>query len=211
MTDQHMADQETPERQTPDRQMTDAPAVGDPAAGRPEIKRVRQPEMPSGTVRIVDLPESDREFVRSALRRDTPLHDLLGLEIVEMGDDYAVLSMPVRPEAFNSTGNLHGGAIATLIDVAAGTAAARGSGFEPGRQSLVTADLHVRYLGRPHGDTVFARADLLKAGRQLIVVECRVTDVEERVIASADFSMMIVPLRKPLRPVASAKDTDPDL
>jgi uncharacterized protein (TIGR00369 family) len=168
-------------------------------------------EVPFGTVRIVDLPESDQEFARSALRHDTPLHDLLGLEIAEMGDRYALLSMPVRPEAFNSTGNLHGGAIATLIDVAAGTAAARGSGFEPGRQSIVTTDLHVRYLGRPHGDMIYARADLLKAGRQLIVVDCRVTDVEDRVIASADFSMMIVPLRKPLRPLATARDTDPDL
>lgn len=173
---------------------------------------VRQPHLPpSGTVRIVDLPESDREFVRSALRRDTPLHDLLGLEIVEVGERHAVVSMPVQAEAFNSTGNLHGGAVATLIDVAAGTAAARGSGFEPGRQSLVTADLHVRYLGRPHGDMVYARGELLKAGRQLIVVDCRVTDTEGRVIAAADFSMMIVPLRKPLRPVAGAKDTDPDL
>jgi uncharacterized protein (TIGR00369 family) len=183
----------------------------DSQVDRPETEGSRKSQVPSGTVRIVDLPESDREFVRSALRRDTPLHDLLGLEIVEVGDDYAVLSMPVRAEAFNSTGNLHGGAIATLIDVAAGTAAARGSGFEPGRQSLVTADLHVRYLGRPHGDTVYARAELVKAGRQLIVVGCRVTDTEERLIASADFSMMIVALRKPLRPVAGAKDTDPDL
>ncbi len=181
-------------------------------AEQPEVQTAARKTMPSGgTVRIVDLPESDRAFVRSALRHDTALHELLGLEIVEIGEQHAVLSMPVRPSAFNSTGNLHGGAIATLIDVAAGTAAARGSGFEPGRQSLVTADLHVRYLGRPHGDTVFARADVVKAGRQLIVVDCKVTDTEERVIASADFSMMIVPLRKPLRPMANAKDTDPDL
>lgn len=172
---------------------------------------VKETEIPFGTVRIVDLPESDEDFARSSIRHDTPLHDLLGLEIVELGDGYALLSMPVRPEAFNSTGNLHGGAIATLIDVAAGTAAARGSGFEPGRQSIVTTDLHVRYLGRPHGDVVYARADLLKAGRQLIVVDCRVTDVEDRIIASADFSMTIVPLRKPLRPLATARDTDPDL
>jgi uncharacterized protein (TIGR00369 family) len=206
MTDQHMAEQQTAEQQTADQDAADREPVPDPRERRP-----RRPEVPSGTVRIVDLPESDRESVRTALRRDTPLHELLGLEIVEIGEGHAVLSMPVRPQAFNSTGNLHGGAIATLIDVAAGTAAARGSGFEPGRQSLVTADLHVRYLGRPHGDTVYARAQILKAGRQLIVVECRVTDVEERVIAAADFSMMIVPLRKPLRPMASAKDTDPDL
>lgn len=167
--------------------------------------------IPGATVRIVDLSDSEQRSMCTALRHDTPLHDLLGLEVVELGEEHAVLSMPVRPQAFNSTGNLHGGAIATLIDVAAGTAAARGSGFEPGRQSLVTADLHVRYLGRPHGDVVYANARVLKAGRQLIVVECRVTDVEDRVVAAADFSMMIVPLRKPLRPVASAKDTDPDL
>lgn len=182
---------------------TSAPGPRDAVPGRPQG--------PGGTVRIVDLPESDQKSLRTALRHDTPLHDLLGLELVEIGEEHAVLSMPIRSQAFNSTGNLHGGAIATLIDVAAGTAAARGSGFEPGRQSLVTADLHVRYLGRPHGDVVYATARVLKAGRQLIVVECRVADIEERVIAAADFSMMIVPLRKPLRPVATAKDTDPDL
>jgi uncharacterized protein (TIGR00369 family) len=167
--------------------------------------------MPQGTIRIADLPETDRNFVRSMLQSDTPLHELLDLEIVEMGERHAVVSMPVREQAFNSTGNLHGGAIATLIDVAAGTAAARGSGFEHGKQSLVTADLHVRYLGRPHGDLVFARAEVLKAGRQLVIVECRVTDLEERIVASADFSMMIVPLRQPIRPMATAKATDPDL
>jgi uncharacterized protein (TIGR00369 family) len=167
--------------------------------------------MPQGTIRIADLPETDRDFVRSMLQSDTPLHELLDLEIVEMGERHAVVSMPVREQAFNSTGNLHGGAIATLIDVAAGTAAARGSGFEHGKQSLVTADLHVRYLGRPHGDLVFARAEVVKAGRQLVIVECRVTDLEERIVASADFSMMIVPLRQPIRPMATAKATDPDL
>ncbi|MEU5884062.1 PaaI family thioesterase [Spirillospora sp. NPDC047279] len=163
------------------------------------------------TIRVADLPEAEQEFIRSTLRKSTPLHELLALEIVEIGEAHALLSMPVREEAFNSTGNLHGGAIATLIDVAAGTAAARGSGFEPGKNSLVTADLHVRYLGRPNGDTVYARAEILKAGRQLVIVECRVTDPEDRIIAAADFSMMLVPLRRPLRPVATAKDTDPDL
>jgi uncharacterized protein (TIGR00369 family) len=168
-------------------------------------------DIPHGTIRIADLPEPDQNLVRSALLSGTALHALLGLEIVEIGERHAILSMPVREQALNSTGNLHGGAIATLIDVAAGTAAARGSGFEQGKQSLVTADLHVRYLGRPQGDLVFARAEVLKAGRQLVIVECRVTDPQERIIASADFSMMIVPLRRPLRPVPTAKATDPDL
>jgi uncharacterized protein (TIGR00369 family) len=165
----------------------------------------------AGTIRVADLPEADREFIQAELRRNTPLHHLLALEIVEIGERHAVLSMPVREEAFNSTANLHGGAIATLIDVAAGTAAARGSGFKRGEESLVTADLHVRYLGRPNGDLVYARAEVIKVGRRLVIVECRVTDPADRIIATADFSMMIVPQRQALRPMEGARPHDPDL
>ncbi len=83
------------------------------------------------------------EYLRDTFH-DTPLHRLLGLRFLEAEPGYVVVEMPVRPEAFNLSGNLHGGAIATLVDVAAGSCAARASGFDPTRQSLVTADLHVR-------------------------------------------------------------------
>ena len=151
-----------------------------------------------------------REQLRDAFH-EAPLHKLLGLNITELGVEGVTVEMPVRESAFNSTGNLHGGSLATLIDVAAGTAAAIGSGFRPGKQTIVTADLHVRYLGRPKGDLVRARAKVLKAGRQLVVVDCQVTDDEGRVIAVADFSSMIVPLRRALRPSATAQQTHPDI
>jgi uncharacterized protein (TIGR00369 family) len=143
--------------------------------------------------------------------RDVPLHALLGIDITELGERHCVATMPVRESAFNSTGNLHGGSIATLIDIAAGTAAAVGSNIDFETQSLVTADMHTRYLGRPHGDTVWARGEVLRAGRQLIVVECRVTDVDDRTIAYADFASMIVSLRHPLFPEGKAERAHPDL
>jgi uncharacterized protein (TIGR00369 family) len=143
---------------------------------------------------------------------ETPLHKLLGLTIVSTDPELVMVEMPVREEAFNSSGNLHGGAIATLIDVAAGMAAAQNSPFEPGVNTIVTADLHVRYLGRPRGDLVRAEAKVMRAGRQLVVVECRVVDQPgDRVIAFADFSSMVVPLREPLRPGAWADARNPDL
>lgn len=151
--------------------------------------------------------------------RATPLHALLGIDYVDdatypdgtpVPDDMVVVAMPVRPEAFGQGGNLHGGAIATLIDVAAASAAARASAFEPGKNSLVTADLHVRYLGRAKGDTVCAYASVIRSGRQLVVVECRVLDGEGNIIATADFSSMVVPLRGPL-PGAVGDPAAPDL
>ena len=133
----------------------------------------------------------------------TPLHNLLGLQFAastaKSGDGGVVVEMPVAPGAFNGSGNLHGGAIATLVDVASGFAAARAGTFKPGENTLVTADLHVRYLGRPKGTVVRALANVERAGRQLIVVACRVEDDLGNVIAVSDFSAMIVPLRQPLR------------
>lgn len=154
-----------------------------------------------------------------AVRHTTiALHDLLGFEFdpPEPGSRVAEVRMPVRPEAFGFTANLHGGAIATLVDLACALAAARCSGFDPMRESLVTADMHVRYLGRPHSDEVVARAEVVKVGSQLIVVECKVfagaaVGGEQHVIATADFSMMIVPLREPLAPGVRTEPGDPEL
>jgi uncharacterized protein (TIGR00369 family) len=160
--------------------------------------------------------------------RETPLHALLAIEYIDVEnprkgvvppvgpgggpvpEGACVVRMPVRPEAFGVAGNLHGGAIATLIDVAAASAAARNSSFVPGQNTLVTADIHVRYLGRPKGEWVDAVATVIRAGRQLIVVECRVVDPIGNVIAAADFSSMVVPLRQPLRG-APNDGTSPEL
>jgi uncharacterized protein (TIGR00369 family) len=162
-------------------------------------------------------PANDRrgeltEALRGAFL-NTPLHELLGFSFVELDTDEPtiVVEMPVEPPAFNGSGNLHGGAIATLVDVAAGSCAGRASGFDPLRQSLVTADLHVRYLGRPKGSPVRAEARLLRSGRMLIVIEVRVADPFENLIATADFSAMVVARREPLEGAVPTDPQAPDL
>jgi uncharacterized protein (TIGR00369 family) len=171
-------------------------------------------EEPGGPISAAELTAAMTPEAIESMHRafgEMPLHALLGLRMVEWGPNGVTVEMPVREQAFNSTGNLHGGAIATLIDTASGTAAALGSSFVPGVNTIVTADLHVRYLGRPRTDLVRAEARVLKAGRQLVVVETQVLDENDRIIAVADFSAMIVPMRDPLRPLPAARKTDPDL
>lgn len=138
-----------------------------------------------------------------------PLHAMLalGYEMVEDAPGRAEVRMPVAPAALGFTGNLHGGAIATMVDLACALAAVNGIGFDPAKESLVTSDMHIRYLGRPRTETVVARAEVVRAGRQLIVVECRVTDDEDHLVAVADFSMMIVPVRAPLPEAGAAPAT----
>ncbi len=142
----------------------------------------------------------DASVARHERAQAIPLHALLGLdyERPEKGARHAQVRMPVRPEAFGFTGSLHGGAIATMVDLACALAAARATDFDPEIESLVTADMHVRYLGRPTTDSVIAKAEVVRIGSQLIVIECKVVDGDDHLVASADFSMMRVPLRVPL-------------
>jgi uncharacterized protein (TIGR00369 family) len=130
-----------------------------------------------------------------------PLHELLGfthdVDLSTPGDT-AEVRMPVRPEALGITGNLHGGAIATMVDLACALAAVRRVGFDPERESLITVDMHVRYLGRPRTEVVVARARVVRAGSQLIVIDCQVTDDADHLVAVADFSMTRVARRDPL-------------
>lgn len=150
---------------------------------------------------------------RRATARAIPLHELLDLrwEWPDKGVDVAEVRMPVAPGAFGFTRNLHGGAIATMVDLACALAAARGTDFDPEAESLVTSDMHIRYLGRPRSDEVVARAQIVRVGRQLITVDCRVTDDDGHLIASADFSMMRVPLRGPRPDPADPDSGGPQL
>lgn len=185
----------------------------DPPGGPPPDPDVSTAAGPPAPDTVPEGPLGpDQQAVLVEFLQRTPLHRLLDIRPVRLRPMPVVFEMPVAEGAFNSSGNLHGGAIATLVDVAAGTAAALGSRtFEAGRNSLVTADLHVRYLGRPHGDRVRAEAEVLRSGRQLVVVACRVLDDEDRLIASADFSAMVVPLREPLRPAPFVTSEGPDI
>jgi len=162
---------------------------------------------------VADDPDEQQRIIE-ALRAGfskTPLHQLLKLKMLDTEPGVVGVEMPVAEGAMNQSGNFHGGSIATLVDVACGSAAARSSSFLPGENTIVTADLHVRYLGRPKGDSVRAEARVVRSGRQLVVVECRVLDPLDNVIAMADFAAMVVALRQPLREVEGADVRAPDL
>ena len=152
-------------------------------------------------------PEAiDAEEITERLQL-SPLHRFLCFRAVRIDGGVAILEMPIAPDAFGGTGNLHGGALATLIDVCSALAASRANPFDFETHSLVTADLHIRYLGRPGGgDAVRAEARVVRAGRMLVVVETRVLDEADKIIATGDFSSMLVPRRNPLLPDTASTD-----
>lgn len=111
---------------------------------------------------------------------------LHGLRVLTVREGYAEVCLPAGESILNLLGSVHGGAIYTLCDVAAGTAAA-----SHGRVG-VTLSANVNYL-RPGlaGEALTASTREIKAGRQTAVYEVEVRQ-QERILATAVFTMYYV-------------------
>jgi len=107
-----------------------------------------------------------------------------GIKIKELKDNYASCSVELTPEVINSQGYAHGGIVFSICDVAAGFAAASID------RRLVTQGATISYL-RPAalGSTLTAKAEPIKLGKTISVVEVRVTDEQNRLIAQATFTV----------------------
>ena len=90
-----------------------------------------------------------------------------------MEDDYAVVSLELNEDKRNVRDVAHGGIVASLIDVAMGTAAAGGN-YSTRQRYVVTLELKVNYLAPARGSKLTATAKVVKGGARTFVVECRV-------------------------------------
>ena len=100
-----------------------------------------------------------------------------GMVLEELGEDYALCSVPVHEGLYNANGGVQGGAIFTLADLA--FAALVNQIHMPS----VAQQVSVNFLSAPKGSRLFARAELKKNGRTSSVVNVYVTDDTGRDIA----------------------------
>lgn len=123
----------------------------------------------------------------------SPLHHLLGIAVVDVGESRAECVMPLTGWLATPWGWPQGGFIAALADIALGmavqTTVAAGTAFAP-------VDLKVNFLRPASLDGLLhARAEVVHRGRSLAVATVRVTDDDGRVVALAGGSAQILPGR----------------
>ena len=88
--------------------------------------------------------------------------DLLGIEVVEMGNGYSKLIMPFSEKLAQPYGIVHGGAVFTLADSAAAVSIA--SLVEPNRK-FVTLEMKINFLEPIKEGIIEATAIVLRRGR----------------------------------------------
>ena len=117
---------------------------------------------------IPPMDENVRQRLQAFLEMGGFDRALVGLEVVEADAGRARLRIVVTQPVQNLGGNLHGGAIATIVDDA-GTLAIM-TADKDGRPG-VTTDLNVTYFsaGRS-GEAILVDAEVLKTGRTMAYV-----------------------------------------
>src|SRR3546814_6181573 len=101
---------------------------------------------------------------------DVGFRKWLGLNYREMADGHAVVSIELDEDKRDVA---HGGIVASLIDVAMGTAAGGGN-YDTRRRLVVTLALKVNYLAPATGGPLIATAHVGRAGRRTSVGGCDV-------------------------------------
>ncbi len=109
-----------------------------------------------------------------------------GIKLIELKDNYASCRVAITPEEMNSQGMAHGGIVFSILDVAAGFAAA----FVDRR--LVTQAANVNFLRPAVGEYLFAEAEPIKVGKTIAVVESKAYDDQQRLVAYATFTVFYI-------------------
>jgi len=107
-------------------------------------------------------------------------HNFIVLERVE--PDLAVYRLEIRPESRNPYGMVHGGALYTLADDAAG-----GAAHTDGRHYVTQhGDLH--FLDNRARGTIRAEGRVRRRGRSTVLVDVDITDQDGVLLAAGTFS-----------------------
>jgi uncharacterized protein (TIGR00369 family) len=103
------------------------------------------------------------------------LASALGLRVVSAADGQAMVAVDVAAQHLNLGGTVHGGVIATLVDVAVAIACHSLDPSGP-RRAMATTELGVTFLQASSISPVSCTARIRRRGRSLAVGEAEVVD-----------------------------------
>jgi uncharacterized protein (TIGR00369 family) len=121
-----------------------------------------------------------REFIVGA-----PYGKLLGMSLEALEPEGVAVRMSFRPEITTYGDVIHGGAIASLVDIAATAAVWHGADAEKVRRGT-TVGFTVNYLAAGRGKDLVAEAHVVSRGKSLCVSEVKVWgEREDRVLVAS--------------------------
>ena len=119
----------------------------------------------------------------------TPIAQLIGFTIGEIGDGRAIGSFQPGPQHANPMGTLHGGVLCDLADAAMGLAFV--STLEAD-ESFTTMDLHIHFFRPVWKARLRAEARVIQRGKNAGYIECDVQDENGKQVAKASSRCLVL-------------------
>lgn len=127
----------------------------------------------------------------NAFNKNT-LMEVLGIECIEIGDDYIVSTMPVDHRTHQPMGLLHGGASAALIE----SIGSMGSTLliDLSKEAPVGIEVNANHIGSVKSGMVKAIGKIVHAGKRTHLWQVDIFDMNtERLVCTGRLTIMIVP------------------
>ena len=128
--------------------------------------------------------------------RNAPFVEHLGITLEGLGPGWCEARLELQPWHLQQTGVAHAGVIATLADHTAGAAAT--TQLAPG-EYVVSAEFKINLLRGARGERLHCRAEVLKPGQTLSVVEAVVfaeRSGQREMVAKLNATMAVVRPRR---------------
>jgi len=123
-----------------------------------------------------------------------PLFRLLGVELLEFRPGFARTRLTLRDDLKNANGMMHGGIIATLIDITITQAMLMTDEYQRVREtrgSLTSIDLRVKYLRPLSSGHALCEATVPHLGKRISHASAVVKSGEDKQLAFGDSTILI--------------------
>ena len=129
----------------------------------------------------------------NAFNKNT-LMEVLGIECIEIGEDYIVSTMPVDKRTHQPMGLLHGGASAALIE----SIGSMGSTLliDLSKEAPVGIEVNANHVGSVKSGMVKAIGKIVHAGKRTHLWQVDIFDMAtDKLVCTGRLTIMIVPLK----------------
>lgn len=125
---------------------------------------------------------------------ENTMMETLGIEFIEVGEDYLTARMPVTPRVHQPDGVLHGGASVALAE-SVGSAAS--FIFLDGDHFYIRGiEISANHIKSVREGFVYARAEFLHKGRTTQLWDIKIRDEEENLISVVKLTTIALPKKK---------------
>ena len=129
------------------------------------------------------------DFRERAKANDVAVARLIGFEAKDVADGHATVTLSAGPQHANPMGTLHGGILCDIADAAMGLAFA--STLAP-EETLTTVELKINFFRPVWRARLRAEGTVVQRGQTMGYVECTITDEENRLVAKAASTCMVL-------------------